>query len=233
MKKGSILPATIYYKGVPMLFVQALIASYKAMNNLMPLQAETSAILNQARTKNGLAFLESEAEWIFLVDTDMWWEPSALIRLMKTARETKAKAVAGLAFMEQKGRVIPNAYAFIPDGSGGKVLAPYAVLPTMDKPFTVDATGGSCFLVHRDVYVAVKGMMKGKTKFYWQEDVYLPIADDMQGEDITFSKRIIEAGFDILYEPRAMFSHLSKETLLDVREYLKFIEVIENDATHV
>ena len=230
MKKESILPATIYYKGVPMLFVQALITSYKAMNNLMLLQAETSAILNQARTKNGIAFLESEAEWIFLVDTDMWWEPSAIIRLVKTAREFKVKAVAGLAFMEQKGRVIPNAYAFIPDGSDGKVLAPYAKLPTLHSPFTVDATGGSCFLIHRDVDVAVKGMMEGKTKFYWQEDVYLPDADDMQGEDITFSKRIIEAGFDILYEPRALFSHLSKETLLDVKEYLAFIKVIENDA---
>ncbi len=221
------MPATVYYGGVPMTFVQSLISSYKAMRNLLPLQAESSAMINLARTKNGTAFLKSQAEWIFLVDTDMWWEPSSLIRLMKTAKETQIKAVAGLSFMEQKDRIVPNAYAFIPDGGDGKVLAPYAVLPTLDEPFRVDATGGSCFLVHRDVYQDVKDMVakRGDTAYYWQEDEYMPIKGEMQGEDITFCKRITEAGYDILYEPRALFSHLSKDTLLDVREYLDFLKV--------
>ncbi len=226
MKKNSIMPACVYYGGVPMTFVSALIESYRALHNLLPLQAESSAMINRARTKNGKAFLKSDAEWILLLDTDMWWTPDAIIRLMKTAKEKKAKVVAGVAFMEQKDRIIPNAYAFIPDGSGGKTLAPYAVLPTFGAPFTVDATGGSCLLVHREVYQSVMEMQMAKadTAYYWQEDEYMPIKKEMQGEDITFSKRITEAGYDIWYEPRALFSHLSKDKLLDVREYLAFLE---------
>jgi len=225
-KKNTIMPATVYYGGVPMTFVQALLTSYRALHNLLPLQAESSAMVNLARTKNGKAFLKSDAEWILLLDTDMWWEPQAIIQLMKTAKEKKAKAVAGLAFMEQKGRVIPNAYAFIPDGGGGKQLAPYAVLPSMTEPFKVDGTGGSCFLVHRDVYrdVMQASVDSANTAYYWQEDIYMPIKKEMQGEDITFCKRVTLAGYDIWYEPRALFSHLSKDRLLDVREYLAFLD---------
>ncbi len=235
MKKNSIMPATVYYGGVPITFLHALIHSYKAMHNLLPLQAESSGMINLARTKNGKAFLMSDAEWILLLDTDMWWEPYSIIRLMKTAKEKKVKAVAGLAFMEQKDRIIPNAYAFIPDGSGGKYLAPYAVLPSLTEPFKVDATGGSCFLVHRDVYedIMKREVERGETAYYWQEDAYMPIKKEMQGEDITFCKRITEAGYDIWYEPRALFSHLSKNKLVDVREYLAFLDVSKIEHAHL
>jgi len=226
MKKNTILPMCVYYGGVPMTFVTALIESYRALHNLLPLQAESNAMINMARTKNGKAFLMSDAEWALILDTDMWWTPDAIIRLMKTAKEKKAKVVAGVAFMEQKDRIIPNAYAFIPDGTGGKLLAPYAILPTFSEAFKVDATGGSCLLVHRDVYrdVMEDSVERGDTAYYWQEDEYMPIKKEMQGEDITFCKRVTDAGYDIWYEPRALFSHLSKETLLDVREYLAFLE---------
>ncbi len=75
---------------------------------------------------------------------------------------------------------------------------------------------------------------RGDTAYYWQEDEYMPIKGEMQGEDITFCKRITEAGYDILYEPRALFSHLSKDNLLDVREYLDFLKVhnIEHGSLH-
>ena len=234
-KKNTIMPATVYYGGVPMTFVQALLETTREMSNFLPLQAESSAIINMARTRNGETFLKSEAEWILLLDTDMWWEPNAVKRLMKTAKETGASAVAGLAFMEQKDRIIPNAYQYIPDGEDGKVLAPYAVLPTLQEPFKVDATGGSCFLVHRNVYSDVMKMMAKRetTAFWWQEDVYMPIAKKMQGEDITFCKRIVEAGYQILYEPRALFSHLSKDRLLDIREYLRFLDSSKIEYGHL
>ena len=225
MKKGTILPACVYYKGVPMTFVDSLINSYKALTNLLPLQHATSAMINQARTDNGLAFLKSRAEWLLLLDTDMWWEPNAIIRMMQTAREKDVKVVAGLAFMEQKDRIVPNAYKYIPV-DGGKIIAPFAVLPSLKEAFPVDATGGSCLLVHRDVYQAVmeQSIENDNTGYYWQEDIFMPVAKKMQGEDITFCKRITQAGFEIWYEPRALFSHLSKDTLLDIREYVMFLE---------
>ncbi len=225
VKKGSIMPACVYYKGVPMTFVDSLINSYKALGNLLPLQSQSSAMINAARTTNGKEFLKSDAEWLLLLDTDMWWEPNCIIRMLKTAKEKKAKIVAGLAFMEIKGRIIPNAYRYIPHGEG-RIIVPFAVLPSLGEAFPVDATGGSCLLVHRDVYqdVMEASIANDNTAYYWQEDVYMPHAKEMQGEDITFSKRATAAGYEIWYEPRALFSHLSKDTLLDVREYVDFLE---------
>lgn len=233
LKKGSILPVNVNPGYLPRTFVESLALSYKALPHLLPIIANTSAIPNRARTQNGEAFLASDAEWVLLLDSDMMWEPDAIIRLTKTARQTKAKAISGLTFMEQKNRVIPHAYATIPNNQGGKILAPYAVLPTLTEPFQVDAVGGACFLVHRDVYQAVYEMTKGTTRYYWQEDVYNPKSNDQQGEDITFSKRIYAAGFNILYEPRAVFLHTSKETLLGPKEYLDFLERLNIEHAHL
>lgn len=233
MKKGSILPANVNPGYLPRTFVESLALSYKALPHLLPIIANSSAIPNRARTQNGTTFLQSEAEWILLLDSDMMWEPDAIIRLTQTAKQRKVKAVSGLTFMEQKNRVIPHAYATIPDGQGDYILAPYAVIPTMDEAFPVDAVGGACFLVHRDIYQDVYEQTKGTTRYYWQEDVYNPKSNDQQGEDITFCKRILAAGYEILYEPRAVFLHTSKETLLGPQEYLDFLERLNIEHAHL
>jgi hypothetical protein len=157
------------------------------------------------------------------LDSDMTWEPLSIIQLMKTAKAKQAKVVSGITFMEQRGRVIPHAYEMIPDNAGGKKLAPYARLPSYQEPFKVTAVGGACLLVHRDVYRDVMEMTAGTTKHYWQQDVYIETADDMQGEDLTFSKRIGAAGYDIWYDPRAPFPHLRKSSLLSVQEHFEFL----------
>ena len=232
VKRNTVVPANVNPGYLPRMFVECLARSYKALPHLMPIMARSHAMPNMARTQNGEAFLASEAEWILLIDSDMQWEPDAIIRLLKTAKEKKAKAVSGLTFMDQKNRVIPHAYATVPNKEGGKSLAPYAVLPTMDDAFQVDAVGGACFLVHRDIYQDVYDMTKRSTAYYWQEDVYNHKSKAMQGEDLTFSKRIKAAGYDIWYEPRSYWPH-EKTVLFDVQEYLDFIEGLNLGATDI
>jgi GT2 family glycosyltransferase len=207
-----------------MYFLQALIASYKAMPHLLPLQAESSSMINLARTRNGHAFLESDAEWIFLVDTDMLWEPGALIRLLQTAKEKKAKAVSGLAFMDHKGRIVPHAYQVIPNENGGYTQNAYATLPSHTEPFQVHAVGGACFLVHRHVYEDVALLSKGKTAYLWQEDVYQPGLDAQMGEDLSFCQRIRKAGHEIWYEPRSVFLHAQKPGFIGPIQYTEYME---------
>jgi hypothetical protein len=224
MKKGRVLPMNVNPGFLPRSFVKCLARSYKAIPHLMEIQEESSAIPNLARTKNGKAFLASEAEWALLLDSDMTWEPVSIIQLLKTAKEIKAKVVSGLTFMEQKNRVVPHAYAYIPDGQDGTVLAPYAVVPTLTEPFKVDAVGGACLLVHRDVYLDVKKLTEKTTAHYWQQDVYSPKNKEMKGEDLVFSERITAAGHNIYYEPRAPFPHLRKPDLLGVQDYVGFLD---------
>jgi GT2 family glycosyltransferase len=190
----------------------------------MEIQEESSAIPNLARTKNGEMFLASDAEWALLIDSDMTWEPVSIIQLLKTAKEKKAKVVSGITFMEQKERIVPHAYSNIPDGQDGMVLAPYAVVPSISEPFKVDAAGGACLLVHREVYERVKAMTEQVTRYYWQEVTYSPKNHDMKGEDIVFSERVKAAGYDIWYEPRAPFPHIAKPELVTVQKYVNWLD---------
>ena len=222
MKKNTILPMNVNPGFLPMEFVQCLAETYRSMSTLLPIQMETSAIPNRARTKNGLAFLASEAEWALLLDSDMVWEPHAVHRLYKTAKETGAKVVSGFTFMEQANRIIPHAYDWVPH-KDGKILAPYALIPSLIQPFKVTAVGGACLLVHREVYLQVKQDTQDKTGFYWQEDEYIK-GQGMQGEDITFSKRVGDSGFDIIYEPRAFFGHKKKSEIMTTQDYAAFLD---------
>lgn len=232
MRKGSITPLNINPGLLPMEFVESLTNSMKSMPHLNVPIIRSSSLLNMARTKNVQDFLDSDAEWAFQIDSDMVWLPRDLIRLTKTAKKTGGKVVSGLAFMEQKGRIVPHAYSFVPTEPGRKILAPYAVLPSYKTPFTVEAAGGACLLVHREVYEAVYNIYKDRdTAYYWHEEEYMPVAGKMQGEDITFSKRVREAGYDIYYDPQAFFGHLAKGALVGVKEHLDFLDSQGIDPT--
>lgn len=214
MPKG-IMPAFIHYRGVPQLFMESIVNSYRAGVFQHMYTANTSSMTNKARTLNGEAFLESDAEWILLLDTDMVWEPDAVIALRKFAEKKKVKAVSGWALM-YKGGVWPHAFA-LEDGH----YVPYGFIEPDSEPIKVDAAGGACFLVHREVYEAVRKLYEGKTAYVWQEEVYAPSLDKQSGEDITFCSRIAEAGYDIWYHPGAIFFHI-KDMVLGPKEYKTF-----------
>lgn len=204
--------------------MSSLTDSYRAMPHLLPWLGASSPLMNRARTQNGYAFLESEAEYIFLVDSDMMWVPQSLIRLLQTAKENKLKAVSGFTFMQPQGRIVPHAYQLIPNRDGGYARSPYAVLPSTTEPFEVNAVGGACFLVHRDVYEALLPLSAGKTAYPWQEEVYDPRLDAQIGEDLVFCQRIRAAGFSIWYEPRAVFLHAKKAAPITLDDYTAFLD---------
>jgi hypothetical protein len=196
MKKNSVMPAFIHTGQLPALFVESLFKSYMAMPNFnfysansssLPNQfysANSSSLPNQARTANGYTFLESDAEWIFLIDTDMVWEPGAIIRLLQTAKQKKAKAVSGLAFMP-KGGIWPHAYM-----KQGYHYEHLATLPDADT-FTVDAVGGACFLIQE----------AGYDIWYDQRAVFLHLKQSLLGpkEYLQFQQRLMEHG--VLHPP--------------------------------
>jgi hypothetical protein len=217
-------------------FVESLIASYKAIPYLLPLQAASSALPNRARTKNGRAFLESGAEWALLIDDDMAWEPQDIQRLRQTAKEKNAKVVSGFTLMERKVNlkgelyevVCPHAYQLVEYG-GRPTMLPIAALPSRE-PFEVYAVGGACLLVHRDVYERLEIAARGLTGYPWQEETYQPKMDRQMGEDLVFCSRVRQHGFKIWYEPRAVFAHQQKPRIIGAEEYAKSLEVLEDNG---
>lgn len=219
-KYKGIMPAFIHPpSGVPQTFMRSMHNSYRAGVFQHDWTAGVGSRPNAARTQNGNNFLASSAEYIMLLDTDMVWEPDAIIKLKQTADERNAGGAAGWAVMLKQG-IWPNAYEWNPDAPGyvqmGRRIPPFSV------PTKVDAVGGSCFLVHRDVYVDVEEAVRGTTANPWQDDVYVPEMEYQMGEDICFSHRIRTfTDHEIWYVPDAIFTHI-KATPYGPREYERY-----------
>lgn len=203
--------------GVPQIFMECMHRSYKAGAFQHDWTCGSSSRTNAVRTANGERFLESDAEYIFLVDTDMVWEPSAVITLTQFAKNRNAKVVSGWTLAYKDG-IWPHAYRKDESGSG---FIPWGAVEPGSEPFKVDGTGGACLLVHRDVYEALREASVD-TAYPWQEETYNKFYGIQMGEDISFSHRVNSlTDYDIWYHPGAIFFHM-KPTLLGPREYQTF-----------
>lgn len=208
-----------------MLFMHSVHKSYQAGAFKHMWAAGVGSLPNTTRTRNGNAFLQSDAEWIFLVDTDMVWEPDAIITLRQYAEKHGIKAISGWT-VSMKNGIWPNAYLRDPDGN----FVPYGEIEPMSSPIPVDAVGGSNFLVHRDIYEAIAEETRGTTGYLWQDIEYSESADYMVGEDLVFCDRIARyTGEQIWYHPGAIFTHI-KPVPFGPQEYLRFIEGLKRRA---
>ena len=217
-KYKGIMPAFIHPpQGVSQIFMTAMHNSYRAGVFQHDYVAELGSRPNMGRTRNGLHFLQSDAEWIFLVDTDMAWEPEAIITLKQFAEKHDKKMISGWALILKNG-VWPNAYRH--DGIG---YVPWGEIEPFSLPLKVDAVGGSCVLIHRDIYEKVAERTQDYTQWLWQDDEYVAELGYQMGEDITFCDRVRRyTGEEIWYHPNAIFTHI-KPTPYGPKEYLRFI----------
>jgi GT2 family glycosyltransferase len=58
----------------------------------------------------------------------------------------------------------------------------------------------------------------------------------MKGEDLVFSERIRAVGYQIWYEPRAIFLHRKKTDLMGFKEYKAFLDSVgisHNDGSFI
>lgn len=220
-KHKGIMPAFIYPpNGVSQIFMTAMHHSYRAGVFQHDYVAEIGSRPNEGRTKNGNAFLASDAEYIFLVDTDMAWEPQDIIKMRQFADEKDVKVLGGWALMTRNG-LWPNAFRAAKEG-----YQPWGDIAPFGPPLKVDAVGGSCLLVHRDVYQDVYDAVTKiePTAWPWQDDTYDPDLDTMMGEDISFCHRIRSyTEHEIWYYPDAIFTHI-KPTPYGPKEYLRFMD---------
>lgn len=227
-KYKGVLPAFIYPpSGVSQLFMRSMHNSYRAGVFQHDYVAELGSRPNQGRTENGNAFLQSDAEWIFLVDTDMVWEPQDIIKMRQFAESKDIKVLAGWALMVKNG-IWPNAFRKVNDG-----YQPWGDIEPFSLPLKVDAVGGSCLLVHRDVYEEIAEHTRGTTSWLWQDDIYNPEIEVQTGEDITFSDRVNKfTNHEIWYHPDAIFTHI-KPTPYGPKEYLRFVERLRERANDI
>ena len=224
--KNQVVPGFISPGMVDVRFMASLDASQQKNLNLKGMITAASARINNSRTLVIETFLNgTNAEWLWMIDADMTFGPEVLPMLLKTARQTKTKVVAGLCYIlvKRTGTIAPNAFIDNPKhGEPGQ--PPYTSWfdHPIDEPFEVQATGSAMLLVHRDVLTDVQDL--GYKGYPWFDERYNESSDSMIGPDIVFSERVREAGYTITYEPRVEVGHI-KDSVVGRGEFLQWLQL--------
>lgn len=152
--------------------------------------------LIDGRNKLCQATLDSGCQWLWMVDSDMGFEPDTLSRLLAVADPVERPVVGALCFSLREAGA---------DGYGGMVtFASPTILMWQDDPLgdgigrfvgpqagecaypansmiRVGATGAACILIHRSVLEKMGG--------HWYDQI--PVGDGtLEGEDISFCHRM-------------------------------------------
>lgn len=170
----------------------------------------SSANVSNARNAIVRTFLdELDAEWLWMVDADMHWQPDALDVMLQYADADRAPIVGGLCFGVEDGVLFPTLYAWTKDDDGQVRVVRYDEFPA-DAMFQVGATGAAFLLIHRRVLKAMRDKGFNRTYPWFQET---ELGGQGCGEDITFCARAGMLGFPIYVHTGVEVGHHKSHVL--------------------
>lgn len=145
---------------------------------------------NIARARNSLvrAFLDRNADWLMMVDTDMVFRYDTLDRLVRAADPVLRPIMGAFCLMEEQrgGEALPTLYE-ISEGVNGIGFARYLEWPD-DAVFRIGATGTGCVVFHRSVFEIVAANPK-TTQPAWPWFRETSLDGRPLGEDFSFMIR--------------------------------------------
>jgi hypothetical protein len=151
----------------------------------------SSANVSMSRNDVTKRFLDdTDAQWLWWIDSDMAWEPEALEQLLSVADPVTAPIVGGLCFGASNGELFPTIYQLAEVEGKITTVRIHDYEPNTLTP--VAATGAAFLLIHRSALEAIRTKAYNKT-FTWFQETEMngrPV-----GEDITFCLRALESGF--------------------------------------
>jgi Glycosyl transferase family 2 len=181
----------------------------------------TQAGANLAGPRNGLVekFLEyGQADWLWMVDSDMTFGPDTLERLLEFADPETAPVVGGLCFgFDDKGEIQPTLYGLVGDPSHPQVIRYHEWPP--DSMWQVAATGAACLLIHKSALEQMRDFVhpsrNGKTGFSDAYPWFQELDHDGSpvGEDIAFCWRAGVLGIPIYVNTAVQLGHMKDRVL--------------------
>jgi GT2 family glycosyltransferase len=161
---------------------------------------------------------ESQAEWLFMVDSDMGFAPDTVERLIAAADPILRPVVGGLAFAQKtdgkasfggiRYRCQPTIYRWYDQDD--KV----GVVPQFDYPrdqlVECAATGGACLLIHRTVFEKIRTRYGDN----WFTPVTHPKGTTFS-EDLSFCIRVAGADLPLFVHTGVRTTHDKGSVFLD------------------
>lgn len=189
------------------------------------LSYQAGANLSGPRNSVVKHFLEyNEADWLWMVDTDMTFLPDTVEKLLEFADPEHAPIVGGLCFgFDDKGDIQPTLFGLAGGEDSPKVIRYHQWPP--DSMWQVAATGAACLLVHKTAFERIRdwerpdGSGKGFNEaFPWFQETNhngTPVS-----EDITFCWRAGLAGIPVHVNTAVQLGHI-KDQLLTMDRYFE------------
>lgn len=177
----------------------------------VPIRCARSATLSEARNLAVQGFLSREADWLFIVDTDMGFAPDTLERLLEAADPVERPIVGGLCFAQKETGE---------DGMGGYRTSPrVTILDWVKTPegekfagrthYPVNSlvrcagTGSACILIHRTVFEKLAANDGPR----WYDRIRGTDGKPL-GEDVSFCLRAGAMGVPVHVHTGVKTSHL-------------------------
>lgn len=188
---------------------------------------KVAGTMGVAAGRNEIAgyFLSTDAEWLFMIDSDMGFAPDTVERLLDSAMANEVPVLGGLCFAQKldkdlkqgpfnavRYRIQPTLYEYVEVQDNGERGFVSKTKYRRDAFQHVAATGAACLLVHRDALVAVG------------PEPFMPITDPQAGgngtprtfsEDLSFCIRVQAAGLNMGVDTRVKTTHYKGGIFLD------------------
>lgn len=200
--------------------------SQRVVGNKFGLLSQEAGTDQVYAARNTIArnFLQSDAEWLFFIDSDMGFDADTIDRLVTSADPVERPIVGGLAF------------AMKSDGSGPMFARRYRCSPTIyllrgnedesgflpmfdyprDALVECDATGMACVLIHRTVLERIAERYGPA----WFRRAPIPTKpDDDFGEDLSFCLRAKACEFPIYVDTSVKTTHDKGGVFFDEETY--------------
>ncbi len=179
----------------------------------------SSAGIVSGRNSLAKATLDSDAEWLFMVDSDMGFAHDAVERLIEAADPVERPVVGGLAFAHKgdgrkeyngvRYKAQPTLYDFV-DMDDKVGFAPRFEYPK-NELVPVSGTGGAIILIHRSVLERIRD----KYGEVWFEPITHPKGPTTFSEDLSFCVRVAGCDFPIFVHTGVTTTHDKGGVFLD------------------
>lgn len=186
---------------VPAPFCQSLAQLQKVGECVLTMKS--GSLIYTSRNALATIAIQSEADYVFWLDSDMVFKPDILVRMMETLQKNDLDILSGLYFR----RVPPYSPVLFEklDITSETETADYAEYQKIpDGMFEVAACGFGCVLMKTDVFFDVQA------KF---GNMFAPIGNN--GEDVAFCWRARECGYKIYCDPSVICGHVGYSVVDD------------------
>lgn len=164
-------------------------------------------------------FLQTKADWLFSIDTDLKVPMGSFDQLVESADAEKRPIVGGKYFLpfENGTSMQMAAQQFDPTGmSDFGTWLPVDAISRQEPIEGLHSIGFGYSMVHRSVFEKVFEARVDKTNpLPWFLDHYRDDAKMWISDDVYFFIQVAKLGINVSFEPRAASQHLKVMTLND------------------